>query len=172
MKLLFTTIMLTLFLGFNAYAQERPAHPPQHSPNKERPGDVSPSMVQHKRFPSKEELQSQKIAFFTQELELTPDEAQKFWPVYNAEEKKQFAARKAINEALKELNDALKSEPQASPAEIKVLMNNYFKACEEEISVQSDSFEEISKVLPVHKAAKTFSLEEKFRVMLIKQLRK
>ena len=51
-------------------------------------------------------------------------------------------------------------------------MNNYFKACEEEISVQSDSFEEISKVLPVHKAAKTFSLEEKFRVMLIKQLRK
>ena len=167
MKLLFTTIMLSLFVGFSAYAQQRPEHPQ----NMEKPGAIRGNQ-EHKRFPSKEELQSQKIAFFTQELELTPDEAQKFWPVYNAEEKKQHAARKAINESLKELNNALKSEPQASPAEIKVLMNKYFKACEEEISVQSESFEEISKVLPVHKAAKTFSLEEKFRVMLIRQLRR
>ena len=27
-------------------------------------------------------------------------------------------------------------------------MNKYFKACEEEISVQSESFEEIAKVFP------------------------
>ena len=165
MKLTIATIILSLLFGISSYAQGG-----FHRPKHDAPG-VQQEMPE-KKFPTKDEIQSQKIAFFTQELELTPDEAQKFWPVYNAEEKKQFAARKAINEALKELNDALKSEPQASPAEIKVLMNNYFKACEEEISVQSDSFEEISKVLPVHKAAKTFSLEEKFRVMLIKQLRK
>jgi hypothetical protein len=30
-----------------------------------------------------EKIQSLKIAFITQKLQLTPDEAQKFWPVYN-----------------------------------------------------------------------------------------
>jgi hypothetical protein len=30
-----------------------------------------------------EKIQSLKIAFITQKLQLTPEEAQKFWPVYN-----------------------------------------------------------------------------------------
>ncbi len=30
-----------------------------------------------------EKIQALKIAFITQKLQLTPDEAQKFWPVYN-----------------------------------------------------------------------------------------
>ena len=30
-----------------------------------------------------EKIQSLKIAFITQKLQLTPDEAQKFWPIYN-----------------------------------------------------------------------------------------
>ena len=51
-------------------------------------------------------------------------------------------------------------------------MDNYFKACNEEIKIQSELFEDLTKVLPVEKAAKTFSLEERFRVMLIKQLRR
>lgn len=168
MKLIIAAIMLSLFTGLNAYSQGKHDFKPQHTPDR---GDVSMGMMQ-KKLPSKEELQSQKIAFFTQELELTPEEAQKFWPVYNAEEKKQHAAKKAINESLKELNNALKSEEKVSAAEIKLLMNKYFKACEQEIAVQSDSFDEISKVLPVEKAAKTFSLEEKFRIMLIRQLRR
>lgn len=33
-----------------------------------------------------EKIQSLKIAFITQKLELTTDEAQKFWPVYNGYE--------------------------------------------------------------------------------------
>jgi hypothetical protein len=70
------------------------------------------------------------------------------------------------------LHNALKAETPASDAEIKDLMGSYFKACEEEIAIQSKNFEEISKVLPVDKAAKTFSLEERFRIMLIRHLRK
>ena len=34
-----------------------------------------------------EKIQSLKIAFITQKLQLTPDEAQKFWPVYNQYDK-------------------------------------------------------------------------------------
>lgn len=160
--------MILILAGSTSFAQESP------EPQQKNQGTVKQHQHQQekKKYPSREELQSQKIAFFTQELDLTPEEAQKFWPVYNEAGKKLQAARKEINMCLKELHTALKSETPASDAEIKLLMGKYFKACEAEIETQSDNFEEIAKIIPVHKAAKTFSLEERFRVMLIKQLRR
>ena len=166
MKQILISILILILAGSTSFAQERP------EPQQENQGAVKQHQQEKKKYPSREELQSQKIAFFTQELDLTPEEAQKFWPVYNEAGKKLQAARKEINMCLKELHTALKSETPASDAEIKLLMGKYFKACEAEIETQSDNFEEIAKVIPIHKAAKTFSLEERFRVMLIKQLRK
>lgn len=168
MKQILISILILILAGSTSFAQESP------QPQQENQGTVKQHQHQQekKKYPSREELQSQKIAFFTQELDLTPEEAQKFWPVYNEAGKKLQAARKEINMCLKELHTALNSETPASDAEIKLLMGKYFKACEAEIETQSDNFEEIAKVIPVHKAAKTFSLEERFRVMLIKQLRK
>ena len=37
----------------------------------------------------KEQIKSLKVAFITSELSLTPDEASKFWPLFNAFEEKQ-----------------------------------------------------------------------------------
>ena len=168
MKQIIISILILFLAGSTSFAQESP------QPQQENQGTVKQHQHQQekKKYPSKEELQSQKIAFFTQELDLTPEEAQKFWPVYNEAGKKLQAARKEINVTLKELHNALKSEDPVSDSDVRLLMNTYFKACEAEIDVQADIFEEVSKVLPVHKAAKTFSLEEKFRIMLIKQLRR
>ena len=41
----------------------------------------------------KEQVKSLKVAFITNELNLTPDEAAKFWPLYNAFEDKQHEIR-------------------------------------------------------------------------------
>jgi hypothetical protein len=51
-------------------------------------------------------------------------------------------------------------------------MEKYFNALKEEVKIQEETYNAITKVLPVKKAAKTSTLEEKFRVMLIKQLRR
>ncbi|HNP32280.1 MAG TPA: sensor of ECF-type sigma factor [Flavobacterium sp.] len=42
----------------------------------------------------KEQIKTLKVAFITNELSLTPDEAAKFWPLYNAFEDKQQEIRK------------------------------------------------------------------------------
>lgn len=170
MKFLLTAL-LTLVMGTGLLAQESMPCP-QDIPPQNHNGQESPEQHGKKKFPSREEIQSQKIAFFTQELNLTPEEAQVFWPVYNETTKKLHSARKSINGCLKELQNALNSETPASDSQIKSLMDKYLKACEEEIDIQSETFEELSKVVPVHKAAKTFSLEERFRVMMIRQLRR
>lgn len=159
----FITFILVAFLGFISYAQDM-GKPLQE--NKAQHGHNG------KKHPSKEEIQSQKIAYFTQELRLTPAEAQKFWPVYNQGWERAEQARHNINSSLRKLHDALKAEEKVSDNEIKKLMENYFTACKEEIRYQSEFFDELSKVVPVEKAAKTFSLEERFRIMLIKQLRR
>ena len=166
MKHLIIAILVSLFAAISVSAQDFPA--PGHGPGP----DGNPMNQEKRKFPAKEELQSQKIAFFTQELDLTPEEAQKFWPVYNEGNKKLHTARKQINTSLKELNNAIKAETPASDSRIESLMNNYFKACEEEIGIQAELFEKLCKVLPVEKAAKTFTLEERFRIMLIRQLRR
>lgn len=62
MKRLFT--LITLFLGITgmAFAQEPTQQP---DPKKE------------------EKIQALEIAFISRKLDLTPEEAQKFWPIYN-----------------------------------------------------------------------------------------
>lgn len=42
----------------------------------------------------KEQIKAMKVAYITNELSLTPEEAAKFWPVYNAFEEKQHDIRK------------------------------------------------------------------------------
>lgn len=125
-----------------------------------------------RKYPTREEIQSQKIAFFTQELDLTPDEAQKFWPVYNTNYKKAETIRKEINQTLKKVNEILKTNPSTPESEIEELMEKYFNALEEEDKIYADTYKELCKVIPIKKAAKTFTLEERFRVLLIRQLRR
>lgn len=41
----------------------------------------------------REQIKTLKVGFITNELSLTPDEATKFWPIYNAFDDKQFELR-------------------------------------------------------------------------------
>src|SRR5574344_1415527 len=49
------------------------------------------------------EIMSQKVAFVTQKLQLTPEEAEKFWPVYNAASEEVWKASKKTLRAIAEL---------------------------------------------------------------------
>ena len=153
MKTKITILLLALLTTIGAFAQDKPA-------------------AGEKKYPTPDEILSQKIAFFTQELELTPQEAQVFWPVYNAGWKKAEQARREIIRTLREITETLKQEPAASDTKIKALMEKYFKALQAEAQINAETYAEISKVLPLAKAAKAITIEEKFRRMLIRQLRR
>jgi hypothetical protein len=73
------SFVLTVFIaeaqGRNMYGQNRP-------PMRERPGmDMPPPRPMTKE--QRERLESFRIQFITKKLNLTPAEAEKFWPVYN-----------------------------------------------------------------------------------------
>jgi hypothetical protein len=63
--------MLSMLL---ANAQQRPMH---------RNGAMPPPPMERMSKEQRAQLESFKIQFITRKLDLTPEEAEKFWPVYN-----------------------------------------------------------------------------------------
>ena len=115
---------------------------------------------------------SQKVAFVTQQLQLTPEEAEKFWPVYNAASEEVWKASKKTLRAIAALVNSTKDDATQSEEEIKKLVANLDNCKMNEIKTFNKLFTEISKVLPLKKAAKIYGIEEQFRQHLIKNLRK
>ncbi|MBR0321237.1 MAG: hypothetical protein IIX08_02485 [Bacteroidales bacterium] len=117
----------------------------------------------------KEKFQSEKIAFLTLEIGLTPQEAQVFWPVYNEINEEKDQAMYEIIKYYWEMSKAI--EAGKSEKEIKTLLDKYLEAQEKQRKIDEDAAEKYKKVLSTTKVAKLYIAEEKFRRQHIRKLR-
>lgn len=108
-----------------------------------------------------EQIKAEKIGFLTQKLDLSVEEAQAFWPVYNQFEKAGATAGKALRKAMKSMN--AKGEEGLTDKEMNERINTYLKAKKEYDSVLADYNKEFLKVLPASKVAKLYVAEEQFK---------
>ena len=92
-----------------------------------------------------QDIEALKVAFISKELELTPDEAQKFWPVYN-----QYA---------KELKATIKDDADVLDRDEKVL------------NLRKRYMDQFTKVLGQQRMNRIFNAEGRFRQLLIKSMR-
>ncbi len=118
----------------------------------------------------KERVQSEKIAFLTMELNITPEEAQAFWPVYNKVEKELDMSRFEVIKAYKALADAVDADKPAK--EIATLLDKYLEAKTNQDKLDNSAAQTYKEVLPVEKVAKLYVAEEKFRRQYITKLHK
>lgn len=118
----------------------------------------------------KERVMSEKIAFLTMELNITPEEAQTFWPVYNKVEKELDQARFEVIKSYKALADAIDAGKPSK--EVSTLLDKYLQAKATQDKLDHASAETYKTVLPVEKVAKLFVAEEKFRRQYINKLHK
>ena len=118
----------------------------------------------------KEQIKSLKVAFITNELSLTPDEAAKFWPLFNAFEDKQQEIRKQklkgyLDRADNNTIDKL-SEKDASS------MLSQMENTEDELYQLKKKFvANLKGVLPSTKILKLKKAEEQFSKKLLQQYR-
>lgn len=118
---------------------------------------------------NKDQIQSEKIAFITKEVDLTPEEAQKFWPVYN-ESNKQKAE---ISLKLKKLNnDYIKNRDNLSEKEVEEILSKMIKLKKRQSQVNFESFEDFRAILPADKVLDYYMAEQKFKKILLKRLAK
>ena len=111
---------------------------------------------------------SEKIAFLTLEVGLTPEEAQTFWPVYNKVEKEKYEALANVYRAYKELSKA--TEEGKTGKALSDLLDKYLAAQKEMNNVENGIAEQYKSVLPVEKVVKLYLAEEKFRRNSIRKL--
>lgn len=116
-----------------------------------------------------QKIESEKIAYYTQAIDLTPEEAKVFWPVYDSIEKEQFTLQKAERKAFFALQEALKTGK--SEAEIDALLKDYLKAGDANMDLHAKNVAKYQAVLPAAKVAKFFMAKENFRRQMFSSLK-
>ncbi|MCM0668044.1 sensor of ECF-type sigma factor [Flavobacterium tyrosinilyticum] len=118
----------------------------------------------------REKIKAFKVSFLTTELELTSTEAEKFWPIYNAYDDKQYELkylkmktylRQLKDDNLKNLSDkeaaTLLSQIESTDKEIYQLREKYMSS--------------LKKVLPAKKILLLKKSEDDFNRKLLQQYR-
>jgi len=117
----------------------------------------------------KEQVKSLKVAFITNELDLTPEESAKFWPIYNAFEDKQHEIRK---QKLKVYMDrADNSVDKLSEKDATTLLNQMESTEDELYQLKKKFITNLKSVLPATKILKLKKAEEEFSKKLLQQYR-
>ncbi len=121
--------------------------------------------------PRKERIKALKVAFITDKLNLTSEEAAKFWPVYNAFEEKQFDIRyKKINVFLGQMRGegGLKN---IGEKEAQTLLNQIENAEDELHNLRQKLTNDLRPILPAIKILKLKKAEEEFNRHLLEKIK-
>lgn len=116
----------------------------------------------------KEKIKALKIAFITKDLNLSSSEAEKFWPIYNAFDEKQFELRMI---KMRKIRAELKSKPleSFSEAEANALLTQIDNIEEETLQNRRKLIVDLRKIISPLKILKLKQAEDNFNKTLLKQ---
>lgn len=116
---------------------------------------------------SQERFNAQRIAFFTERLNLTPEEAQKFWPVYN---KYQGDKNKIIEKRRELTRNMIQNQQVLSDARMEELGDEYVATVIEEAELLKTYHARFKEVLPARKVPRIYQTENQFKNYLLRQI--
>lgn len=118
----------------------------------------------------REKIKALKVAFITEQLDLSTDEAQKFWPIYNANEEKQFELRhKKMRSIINKFENG--GLEKLSDKEATSLIDQ-IETIEDELHNSKKTYiRELKTVISAKKIIKLKKAEDEFNRKLMKQYR-
>ena len=117
----------------------------------------------------KQKVEDLKIAFITRELNLTPEEAQKFWPIYNEMSDKLKAEKRKQKQLTRDFRS---NANNYSEAEFKKKSEAYMDSGIRESQLKKEYHIKIARIIGYKKATKLLSLEQRFKRELLNRLNK
>lgn len=118
----------------------------------------------------REKVKALKVAFLTEKLALTSEEAQKFWPIYNTFEEKQFEIRykklRSLNQQLVDNNEEKFTDQMAQQ-----LLNQYENNEEELYQLRKKFNKDLCTVFSPKKVLLLKKYEDDFNRNLLRQMR-
>lgn len=119
------------------------------------------------RGPANDRIESYKIAFITEKLDLSSKEAQSFWPVYN-EYNDQL---QALRSKEREKGNAFRKLDNPTEAESEKFIQEHLTFRQQELDHIKKYVAEFKKVLPEAKVARLITLEHEFKLQLLHKIK-
>jgi len=116
----------------------------------------------------RERIKSQKIAFITERLSLSSEEAQQFWPIYNAFEKQTERIR---FKEIRPIRQKIRQNPNMSDTEANKLLDQLMVADTKMYDAKKALVNDLKSVLPAKKIIKLKAVEDDFNKKLLERLR-
>lgn len=110
-----------------------------------------------------ERIKAQKIAFITNQLNLSANEAQKFWPIYNTFENKMEDIRK---NDLKDVRLAMR-KGDLTDSEAQTILDKFMAAEDKLHNAKRQLVTDLNKAIPPQKIIALKKAEEDFRKKLL-----
>jgi len=129
---------------------------------------LGPWKVSSQNYEKIQELQAQKVSFFTKKLQLTTREAREFWPVYNDY---QVRKNKTIQDRRSTTRYYIQNFNNLSEKEIEEMTEKYIRLMKEESDLLFTYHEKFKEVLPISKVMNIYIAEEQYKTFLLRQLR-
>lgn len=121
-----------------------------------------------KKRPDYEKMKALKVAFITDKLEFTSDEAKAFWPIYNEYESKLHDLYRKRRESMREYRALKNISEKTATAQL----TNHFAFEKDKNQLKETYFTKLSKHISVKKTFRLIRVEEEFKRELIKHYKK
>ena len=115
----------------------------------------------------RDKIKEFKIAFITERLNLSTEEAQKFWPIYNAHEEKVESYRR---KDLKEVREAMR-DGNLSESEAQQILDKFMDVQDKLHQANKQLVQDLQNVIPPQKIIALKAAEEGFKKVLVDKLR-
>ena len=120
--------------------------------------------------PKSEEIESLKIAFFTQKLDLSPEEAKIFWPIYNDMQAEQSALRKERMQKMISYRKTTEID-NLSDAQVQSLITIEFDFKQRDLNLDKKYYNRLKSNLPIKVVGKFYRAQEGFKRELLNKFR-
>ena len=114
-----------------------------------------------------EKIKTMKIGFLTDKLNLSPEEAKAFWPVYNKYQDEIEALRKSHRDNMQKVKDNF---DEMSDKDIEKTVDGELAFRQNELDIMKKYNPEFKKILPMKKVAKLYRSEEDFKRQLLEKI--
>lgn len=115
-----------------------------------------------------ERIAAFKIALFTRRLNLSPAEAEKFWPLYNEFDNRRIKLQQERSETIRSIN---LNEAKMSEADLIKAGDRLVSLQVEEAALTQTLHNKLKEVLPPAKVIRVYQAENQFRNQLLNELR-
>lgn len=116
----------------------------------------------------RENIEAMRVAYITREVSLSPEEAQRFWPVYNQYQNEIETLRK---DRRQKIQAAKINRANLSDKDYEVLVDNEMAFKQKELDIERKYNSKFKEVLPIEKVARLYKAQESFKVELLRKLK-